>query len=259
MSAVLAIALAVVVVIAVGLLAAHRRARHQVGRGEEKVAELTARLEESVDLLEEVHSQARAAEVRASAAKSRLEVAEQKATDAERRAGDAERRVAEANRRAGEAIAAGAEARSAAALWQLERLRAEREWADVVGPGVDLPVAWDGGVAPLVAAELAVIRETMGTPSELELVGDGTPIKADRAAVVGRAGIEVLRLLARSGDEMNVVLGSRELRVTQPRPADVDRPDLSDLRQACAAGGLELAVSEAEDRWEIVLAFNRPS
>jgi hypothetical protein len=258
MSAVLGIALAVVVVIALALVVANRRAGLRAERAEDNADQLTVRLGESLELIEEIQSQSRAAEVRASAAESRIRAAEQKATDAERRAGDAEKRVAEANRRAGEAIAAGAEARSAAALWQLERLRAAREWADVVGPGIDLPMAWDDGMAALIAAELAVIRETMGTPSELELI-DRSPMKADRAAVVGRAGIEVLRRLARSGDVMNVVLDRQELRVTQPVAADESRPDLSDLREACAAGGLQLTTTEADDHWEIALAFNRSS
>lgn len=254
---VIAFAAAVAVVLAMAVFT--RRSGSRARRAEDRADELTGRLTEAVDLLEEIQSHKRAAEVKASAADGRARAAEQKATDAERRVGDAEKRIADANRKTAEAVNAGAEARSATAVREIERLRVLREWADVVGPGIALPVDWDRGIAAVVAAELSVIRETMGTPSELELATDRQVLDPATAAVAGRAGVELLRRLARSGEEMSVSLDQRALSVAQPLARDENRPDLSDLIEACSSAGMRLVIEEADNSWRVVLDLTRSS
>lgn len=254
----MAVALVVAVVVAVaavtGLLVVRQRDAARADRAEERADQLTTRLAEAVELLEQLESQKRAAEVRATAADGRTKAAEQKATDAERRVGDAEKRVADALRRADEATRAKADPGPLAQVLELERLRVLREWTDVVGPGVDLPVAWDGGIAAVVATELAVIRETMGTPSELALAGGTARWEPALAAVGARVGVELLRRLARSGEEMTVELDRAALAVTQPLSPDEQPPDLADLMDVSKRAGLALDVEPASGRWRVVLS-----
>ncbi len=252
---VLAALLAAAVVAAVVFGGAWRRGRGETRRAGEQVSQLTQRLAESGELVEQVEQQKRAAEVRATASEGRLRTAEQKAGDAERRAGEAERRVGEAmrradeaERRAGEAERAGADFESAGAVWELERLRVQREWLDVVGPGVALPVPWDGTVAAVVATELSVIREIIGTPSELAVREAPRASSPARAAVTARVSVELLRTLARSGEEMDVVLTGDALTVGQPISPGESAPDLADLARVAKDAGLELTVEAAGGR-----------
>src|SRR5262245_57358643 len=54
--------------------------------------------------------------------------------------------------------AAAAEGRLAAAdtLWELERVRLEREWREVTGIPVPLPQPWDGSIRAALAVELEI-------------------------------------------------------------------------------------------------------
>ena len=274
---------AVILAVALGITARRAAvARTQAGARAEELSgrsiELTARIDQA-------EQEKRGSEVRATAAENRVRAAEQKATDAERRSGEAERRVAEAMRRADDAeqrlegvelraegaemMADAAEQRAEAAeqraeaaerlaasagggegpaVWDLERLRIEREWLDVVGPGVPLSRPWDGTIATVVAAELAVIRETIGTPSDLVVQSASENRSPTRAAVIARVVVELLRTLARSGEVMDVVVGPEELRVTQPVTPGETPPDLGALAEVAATAGLALS-PEIGDGW----------
>jgi hypothetical protein len=254
MSVALAAALAVVLVAAAALgLAARRRGRALVQESE-RVEQANARLAETGAHLEQADQLKRAAEVRATAADKRSRTAERKAADAERRAGEAEQRVGEAIRRAEEAERAGAGAASGAALWGLERLRTEREWLDVMGPGASPPVPWDGSVGALVAAELSVIREVIGTPSQLNLE-PAEPLPPARAIATARFSVEMLRTLARSGEEMEVVVGPAEVTVVQPVSPGEEPPDLTDLAAVAQLAGFELTFGRSSDRSQARLGF----
>lgn len=248
MTAVLAVVLAVAVLFAAALgWIAHRRGA-AVRSAEERVAQAISRVEETAQRLEEVEQQNRAAEVRASAAEGRVRASEQKAAEAERRAGEAERRVGEVMRRAAEAERAGAESDAGRVVWELERLRVEREWLDVVGPGVPLPVPWDGTLAAVVATELSVIREVMGTPSGLSVEDPAPAASPARAAVTARISVELLRTLARSGEEMDVRVEGHTLTVGQPVFAGEAPPDLTALAGVAQMAGIELTVELSEGR-----------
>lgn len=255
MTVVLAVLLALAVVTAGALAWSARGRRAALQKAEAGTAELTERLGEASRSAEEIDQQKRAAEVRAAAAEGRLRAAEQRAGDAERKAGEAERRVGEAMRRAAEAERAGEESDAARAAWELERLRVQREWLDVVGPGVELPVAWDGTIAAVVATELSVIREVIGTPSELSVQDPPQPASPAKAAVTARVSVEMLRALARSGEEMDVRMDREALSVTQPLYPGDEAPDLAALASVAAAAGLDLTVVVEDGRTVTRLAL----
>lgn len=225
-------------------------------RAQDRAEELTGRVEEAVQIVDQLETEKRKAEVRATAAESRARGAEQKAAEAERRAGDAERRVAEAMRKAEEAARIAGESPEARAVWELERVRAEREWLDVVGPGVALPVPWDGSIGAVIATELAVIREVVGTPSEVAHRGEGQLASPAVGAAVARLGVELVRLLARSGEEMAVEIGDGSVTVGQMIPVGEPVPDVRDLTAVAERAGLSLSVETDEDRSTIRLSFN---
>lgn len=248
MIVVLAVLLAVAVVAAVVLGWTAQRRQHALGEAEKATAQLNARVGESARATEEVEQQKRAADVRAAAAEARLRAAEQRAGESERRAGEAERRVGEAMRRAAEAERAGAESDAARAVWDLERLRVQREWLDVVGPGVPLPVAWDGTIAAVIATELSVIREVIGTPSELSVQSPPRPSSPAQAAVTARVSVELLRTLARSGEEMEVTVDGEALTVTQSLYPGEKPSDLAPLAEVTKDTGLGLSFETQDGR-----------
>jgi hypothetical protein len=151
----------------------------------------------------------------------------------------------------------------------LERLRVEREWSEVAGPGVPPPVAWDGTLAGFVAVELAVIREVIGTPGQLsgthpspgpatDPPGAGTagahpagahPAGAHPAGVLfaatARLASELLRVLAHAGEEMDVTVGPSALTVEQPGSSAA--PDLDRLAALARSAGGDLSC-EADGR-----------
>ncbi|HWE54306.1 MAG TPA: hypothetical protein VG435_02275 [Acidimicrobiales bacterium] len=253
------VALVVVVIVAIVAVSAlsvvARRASVARHRAEGRVDQLNGRLAEAVDLLEESDKQRRAAEARSTAAEGRTRAAEQKAHDAERRSGEAEKRIGEAIRRSDEAVRAAVASDPARTVWELEKLRVEREWMDVVGPGVDLPVPWDGSIRAVVATELSVIREVMGTPSELALAGHVKLADPARAAVTARVSVEMLRRLARSGDEMDVSVTADALTVVQPVHPDETPTDLSGLAEVAGRAGLSLAHEVADGRLQARLSI----
>jgi hypothetical protein len=270
--ALVVLAAAAVAAAAVGVALA-LQARSEGSRAGAQAAELAGLLDAAAEARVGAEAARKAAEARAAAAEARGGEAEQRWRAAEKRAGEAERRVAEADRRAAEADRRAEEARRAGeaaraaggavvarALWQLERVRAEREWADVVGPGVDLPRVWDGGLVPVVEAELSVIREVMGTPSRLAedpsgggSAREGSAEVADLAGAVLRArlAVEVLRRLARTGEEMVVVAGPERMVVEQSGPEGGS--GLEDLVSVAGGAGMVLAVDVADGYRRVTL------
>ena len=190
--------------------------------------------------------------------------------DERRRANQADRRVEETEQRsaAAETRAAGAEAElaalrsagSAAGLAEVERVRLQREWTEVAGPGAALPVAWDGSVAAALAIELEIIREVTGTPSRLEpdAVGrDGTGAVAsgDAAAdgkgtwVLAGLGCELLRLVARHADELVVRLEgpAHAPGIMAEALGATALGDLSSIEAAAKVAGLTLSVGQTAE------------
>ena len=214
-----------------------------------------ARLTEAATRLEEAERERKASQTRATAAENRVKDAEQRVGDAERRAGDAERRVSEALRRADEALqrAAAGGHTSYEALWELERMRLRREWLDVVGPGEDLPVPWDTTVPAVMATELAIIREVMGTPSEMTGGPGPAAFGQDSAALAARTGVELLRRLARSGQEMRVEVAEDAVTVRQYDDRDTNalHGELGDIIEAAGRIGLVITATVADETAEV--------
>jgi hypothetical protein len=202
--------------------------------------------------------QARAeAEQRSQQDEEALGAAVQRADTSERRAVDAEGRLAAAD-------SPDAEGRVAVAntLWELERLRLEREWRDVTGTPAPLPEPWDGGIRAALAVELEIIREVIGVPTLLEpgrpTAGRGAdpppngpagpPDPASSRDPVVALGVtrltgEMLRALARVGEEVVVSLEPNDavtIRVATEAPGPA--PDLGTLMDAAGALGRDLAV-----------------
>jgi hypothetical protein len=168
-SAAFAAAVAVALIAILALVLTARRAAAQIAAAHSRVEQLDAQLAET--------DRARA-------------LAAERADGAHRCAADAENRL----------VAAGT-------LWDLERIRLEREWAEVAGMPAPLPEPWDGTIRAALAVELEIIREVMGVPGRVEspaAANSDDPI----AAVTGfRLTAEVVRSLARVGDEVTVSFG----------------------------------------------------
>jgi hypothetical protein len=257
MNVALATVAAVALIFGVAMSAWATRYKQSADRARERVEELTDRVEDAVRIIDQLEQDKRKAEVRAGAAESRAKAAEQKSVEAERRAGEAQKGVADAMRRADEAARTAAASPGARAVWELERVRAEREWLDVVGPGIPLPVPWDGSVGAVVATELAVIREVVGTTSEVTHRGEARPTSPAVAAAVARLGVELVRALARSGEEMSVEIGDGSVTVVQLVPIGEPPPDISVLSGVAERAGLSLSVETDEDRSTVRLSFDR--
>lgn len=270
-----ALAVAVIALLALGATArrgsvATRRDRLEAQTRTRELAEARQTAEEAArraDSATEEASAARAAtgqaESRLAEAESRLAEAQSGLADADRRASDAERRaeafqaeILRAESRAAQRRAAAAVTPSAGSvLWQLERLRCEREWSEVVGPGVPLPVEWDETFGAVLATEMAVVREVIGTPGEVEATEPVPLSELPQAAATVRLGVELVRSLARSGEEMVVTVeaGSVEVdqRVLSPSaPAVLER-----LQEVAKAAGADLVVESGTDRLLARLIF----
>lgn len=133
-------------------------------------------------------------------------------------------------------------------MLQLEQVRLGREWLEVAGPGVELPVPWDGSLASGLAIELAVIREVIGTPSDMSV----TASRPLRDPIALRVACELLRALARSGDEMRVVLSDEALTVVQYQD---HIPDVAPLQEAAEESGMALFAGLAGDQVSTKLVF----
>jgi nitrogen fixation-related uncharacterized protein len=179
---------------------------------------------------------------RAEEASSQLGAAIEATVRAEQRAQESGHRCDEQERRALEARG------GAQLLWALDKMRSEREWHDVAGPREPMPVPWDDdSIGGAIGIEAAIIREVVGTPSNLEMVAPAVVGDPLAAALLTRVGVEMLHTLARSGEEMTVNVSSRAITVTQPADAFTSLPDLSGLVEAARAAGGQLSVTSSPD------------
>lgn len=150
---------------------------------------------------------------------------------------------------------------SMAAVESGERLRIEREWSELAGPSATLPAAWDGTLACVVANELEIIREVVGTPSTLEIDGS-TGARAD-GAHAGDGGTrdgqmlvlsaEFVREAARASDEMRVRVAGDV--VVFGSAGSI--PSLGGTRAAAERAGADLMVEAAEGGFVATLRFSR--
>lgn len=134
-----------------------------------------------------------------------------------------------------------------------ERLRLQREWAELAGPGAVLPVTWDSSLACTVGSELEIIREVVGTPATMEIDGDGRTPGGFRLAL----GAEFLRAAALDADEMHVRVGDRLVvegsAVTSGQPAST--PHLDSITRLVQEAGAELVVDVSESGFTASLTF----
>jgi hypothetical protein len=243
---------------------AREQLRLAAGRAEEEVrrqAELSETAATADAALREARAATTDAERRAEESEVRVEQARRNLEEAERRAAAADKRAARAGRRAkpeadvsrdkvgsdGAAVADVADA-----LWELERLRLEREWFAIGGLAMPMPAGWDGAdgtdLSAAVAVELEVIREVVGTPGHLEPRNE--PVNADPATaiIVTRLAGELLRTLARGGLELSVSIeDDDELAVAVATGAAETAEDLSRLATAASRAGGSLDVQPVED------------
>lgn len=142
-----------------------------------------------------------------------------------------------------------------AAVESGERLRIEREWSELAGPEAALPAPWDGTLACVVANELEIIREVVGTPSTLEIAAAGDARGGGEQSVDGlRLGLsaEFVREAARASDEMRVRIGGDV--VVFGIAGSV--PGLEGTRAAAERAGAELTVEPAEGGFVATLRFS---
>ncbi|HET7524149.1 MAG TPA: hypothetical protein VFJ79_08415 [Acidimicrobiales bacterium] len=134
-----------------------------------------------------------------------------------------------------------------------ERLRLQREWAELAGPGAPLPLTWDGSLASTVGCELEIIREVVGTPATMEVEGDAETPEGFRLAL----GAEFLRAAALDADEMRVRVGERLMvegsAGTSGRPAST--PHLDSITRLVQEAGAELLVDVSESGFTASLTF----
>jgi hypothetical protein len=222
MTAAFAVAAAVAVVAIVLLVLTARRGAASVAAERSHADELDRELRAAREARSEAEDRLHQDEVALGAAVQRADVSE-------RRASDAEDRLAAAD-----------------TLWELERIRLEREWREVTGIPTPLPEPWDGTIRAALAVELEIIREVIGLPTSLERHGHaGAPAPIDPVVSLGIARLtaEILRVLARVGEEMVVAVepdGSVAMAVATEGSGPA--PDLDHLAAAATALGGELGV-----------------
>lgn len=233
MTAALAAGLAVAVVLLVVLAGAYRGRVAQLGRERQRAQESAGRMRDAVDAQRRAEAVAAEADGRASQAERRLGFAERRTLEAEARASEAQQRRADIGSSVSQSLLA------------LERVRLQREWTDVVGPGVPPPVPWDDTLGASVGTELAIIRETMGAPGELGAPGPAAVTDPGHALLAIRLTAEILRLLAREGGEMRVTVEPGQV-VVQQEASDGSPPGLNELAGIAAESGAELSVLQSE-------------
>jgi hypothetical protein len=265
LAAALAVALVAVVVLSVALVSSSRNLGKERRRADDAAKDLqTARVDLDASRAEATESRAEAAdsaerarqsdELATHTARSRDD-ALRGAAAADERAAIAEQRAVSAEQRASAQEQAGSSARGEATdggLWTLEKVRAEREWTDVVGAGIGLPVGWQPRVATVVAIELEIIREVIGTPATLHDGAGGGEV----SPVVARLAIEVVRRVARVGEEMDVVVEADKMTISYEGTGSAP-PDLSELAQAADEAGGALGVSQAGMQVLVALTYPR--
>lgn len=253
MTAALAAALAVAVVAVVVLLVSAQRRHRDLGEQRRRAEDLAADLGAARTASSESSLRAENAEKAAAEAIAATATAVESAAGAERRAHEAEEQAHLYE----QALEARREDESINSLngpmWELERVRVEREWADLAGPGALLPVDWQPTVGVVVAIELEMIKEVIGTPASLEIESSDGYTSGSASALAARLSAELVRKLARSGEEMTVAVSATELTVAHPDGDDP--PDLGRLVDAAAWAGGELRQAVAEGTFVVRLRY----
>jgi hypothetical protein len=219
MSAALAVVAALALVAGLTLLLVGRKARARLAEERLRAEGVEDQLRSSVEARSD-------AEHRAEQAQLALAAAGERADRSDRRAADVAGRLAVVG-----------------ALWELERVRLEREWAEVTGSTAPMPEPWDGGSRAALAVELEIIREVIGVPSRLEPAGAAHP--EDPLAAMGtfRLAAEALRALARVGEEIGVSFeADGDVTMTIATDGGVAQPHLERVTASAAAMGGELEV-----------------
>jgi hypothetical protein len=245
-------------------LSRSERLEVELGRAADQLRAAEARAEEEAQQRTEAAGAAAAADAVLREARAETSAAERRADEAERRAADADKRAARAGRRGKKAADAPRQepepsesgvavvADVADALWELERLRLEREWNAIGGLAMPMPAGWDGtdgtDLSAAVAVELEVIREVVGTPGRITTPTQ--PVTADPATaiILTRLAGELLRSLARGGLELNVSIeADDELAVAVATAAAETAEDLSRLATAASRAGGRLDVQPVDE------------
>ncbi len=226
---------------------AAQRAADDAGR---RADETQHERDRALERAEAAERERRAAEQERLTAEQERLTAEQERRDAEQERSDAEEQRREAELPGSDVgqqgAAAGTDAGGlvmAAPLWDLERLRLEREWGELVGPSIPLPRAWDGSLWTFIAVQLEIIREQIGTPSRLEPSSATWAREPATAVPAARLATELLRRLAMEGEEITVTLGEDvEITVAIATDGPPASPDLAALSATAAALGGDLAL-----------------
>jgi hypothetical protein len=230
------VAAAVALLALLALVVTRRKAAAQLGAARLQVEQLEDQLRSTPAAGSEVAPQHQPDPPALAAALERADLSDRRAADAE-----------------GRLTAAGM-------LWELERLRLEREWADVAGATVPLPEPWDGGIRPAIAVELEIIREVIGVPSRLESTRAACPADPVTTMSTARLTAEALRDLARVSEEMVVSLApDGTVTMTIASEDAGPEPHLAHLMAAAAAMGGELAVTTTEEGLQARLCFPTPT
>ena len=134
-----------------------------------------------------------------------------------------------------------------------EHLRLQREWGELAGPGADLPAAWDASLSCVVASELEIIREVVGTPSTVDAVSGDNSTQGFRLALAA----EFLRAAARDADEMHVEVGDHlVVRGSSPGSGPAaSTPHLNAIGVLVEDGSAEVIVEVAERGFTAKLVF----
>jgi hypothetical protein len=250
MSIALGVTAAVALIAVVALVLTMRTSKRRLNAERARAGALTERAEAAQRAADDAGRRADETQQERDRAIERAEAAEQERLTAEqeRLTAEEQRRQAEQQRDDAEqqGAATGADAGGlvmAAPLWDLERLRLEREWTELVGPSVPLPLAWDGSLWTFIAVQLEIIREQIGTPSRLEPSSATWAREPATAVPAARLATELLRRLAMEGEEIMVKLGEDvEISVAIATDGPPASPDLASLSATAAALGGDLAL-----------------
>jgi hypothetical protein len=253
MTAAFAAAAAVAVVAILALVLTARRGRIHLAAEKVRAEKL------EVELQEEVKRRHQAVEEGRQAAAERQR-AEEGRQDAENRFRDAEEARAEAVERADQAEQSLADKRDSdaydAVLLDLERLRAEREWGEVTGTAEPLPAPWDGSLRAAIAAELEIVREVIGVPTTVDSSGASDVSIRRTTAGAARLASEIIRTLARVGEELVVSFDSDGAVIIRVATMKADlQTDLAPFGSVVADLGGDLSVHSIPDGFQVRLCL----
>jgi hypothetical protein len=226
MSVALGVTAAIALIAIVALVVTVRTTAGRLAAERSRTEDLDGRLAHALSAAAEAQHQAEAARHDRDLAVTRAEAADQQRAAADQ-----------------QLAAASGGLVAAAPLWDLERQRLQREWTELVGPSVPLPLPWDGSLSAFIGVQLEIIREQIGTPSQLEPSKAAWTTEPATAVPAARLATELLRRLAMEGEEITVTFGEdEEISVAIATEGPTSGPDLSGLGATAAALGGHLAL-----------------